>query len=157
MILFIPSTTVKAFNRSDAKKVQTGLVVIKSNGRAVPIKERKKIRIWTADKEKPVTGRFQIVNDSTISIDQVSIPIHTIKKISTIWPMVFVETGATVVGAFALFVGGVILVWGWEGASFLPYLTVFAPPAVFLYFTNKGKFPLISKEIGEDASLAIQD
>ncbi|MEQ8879495.1 MAG: hypothetical protein RLQ12_07690 [Cyclobacteriaceae bacterium] len=140
----------------DKKKRVSGLIVSTHKGREILIKENKKIKIWVNGK-KPLVGRYHIINDSVISIREEQIPLSRINRISTVRTMVFLGMGATLIVAVGLYAGTSLFYWGAYGVGHwdIRYFIPAAPGAVFVYFFNKGKFPLIRKELNDRTTLSI--
>ena len=68
------------------------------------IKEEKKIKVWINGHEEPVKGKYTIVNDSVIRIEEADININTINKIRA--PRLFTKiAGGILVTGGAVFTG----------------------------------------------------
>ncbi len=144
----------------DKKQRVSGLIVSTHKGREILIKENKKIKIWI-NAEKPVIGKYQIINDSVISITEKHISLANINKISTARTIVFLEMGATLIAGVVMYAATSLALYGygeistkggnWNISHFIPA----APGALFVFFFNKGKFPLIRKELNDQTALSI--
>ncbi|XOV94861.1 MAG: hypothetical protein ACFHWX_09165 [Bacteroidota bacterium] len=165
LIILVFSTTLQIYawgetlHETSQKAMVRGLVITKPNNKTVLLKENKKIRVWVNHEKKPIKGRYQIINDTLISIYDQEIPLSEITRLSTSGPMVYLGMGATVLGAGAIYFGSALLVYAQGGTGYghgdIRYFLPFVPPVTFLYFTNKNRFPLMTKEIGEKVTLSI--
>ena len=84
-----------------------------TNGKERIIKENKRIQVFTEDGEMH-SGRFQVVDDQTISIDGVSIAMANIIKIkrNSLLLRIFTSTGLIYAGGILTGFGALIGVFG---------------------------------------------
>ena len=108
-----------------------GINLIKNtSNKTIFLKEYRRIKVKTTDK-KAIAGKFTVLNDSTISIKNIIIPIDSIISIRN------ASTVSTIVRTTSIAVGSTFILIGLGGLVAGPYgylaSAVFTPPGLPLF------------------------
>lgn len=108
-----------------------GINLIKNtSNKTIFLKEYRRIKVKTTDK-KAIAGKFTVLNDSTISIKNIIIPIDSIISIRK------ASTVSTIVRTTSIAVGSTFILIGLGGLVAGPYgylaSAVFTPPGLVFF------------------------